>query len=71
MRLCSIEECEDEVLGKSIYQENGKLLLGAGYRISGTIKAKLLERGHSHVYVMEEGTEEVIPEDVISDEIRS
>ncbi|MCE5249103.1 HD domain-containing protein [bacterium] len=71
MRLCSIEECEDEVLGKSIYQDNGKLLLGAGYRISGTIKAKLLERGHSHVYVMEEGTEEVIPEDVISDEIRS
>lgn len=70
MRLCSINECEGEVLGKSIYHSNGKLLLGAGYRISGQIRAKLLGRGFSHVYIMEEGTEGVIPQDVISDEVR-
>ncbi|MBN1295114.1 MAG: HD domain-containing protein [Candidatus Latescibacteria bacterium] len=70
MRLCTIEECEGEVLGKSIYHANGKLLLGAGYRITSLIKAKLVERGFNHVYIMEEGTDEVIPQDVISDEVR-
>ena len=67
MRLCSIHEFEeDTVLGRSIYQSNGKLLLGAGYRINEAMKAKLIERGYTHVYVMEEGTEDVVPEDVIS-----
>ena len=71
MRLCSIEDFEDgTVLGKSIYQPNGKLLLGAGFRVSTDMKARLTERGYTHVYVMEEGTEDVVPEDVISDEIR-
>lgn len=71
MRLCSIHEFEeDTVLGRSIYQSNGKLLLGAGYRINEAMKAKLIERGYTHVYVMEEGTEDVVPEDVISEEIR-
>jgi len=59
------------VLGKSIYQTNGKLLLGAGYRITPVVRGKLFDRGYSHVYIMEEGTDEVVPEDVISDEIRS
>jgi len=57
------------VLGKSIYQPNGKLLLGAGYRINTVMKGKLTERGYTHVYIMEEGTEEVVPEDIISDEV--
>lgn len=71
MRLCSVHEFEDEaILGRSIYQINGKLLLGAGFRINQMMKEKLVERGYTHVYVMEEGTEDVMPEDVISDEIR-
>ena len=71
MRLCSIYEFEDDmVLGKSIYHANGKLLLGAGFRITGPIRAKLKERGYTHIYIMEEGTEDVIPEDIISEEIR-
>ena len=70
MRLCSIAECVGEVLGKSLYHANGKLLLGAGFRINDSIISKLKARGVSHVYIMEEGTEEVVPEDVISEEIR-
>lgn len=58
------------VLGKSIYQSNGKLLLGAGFRVAQEIRTKLLDRGIPYVYIMEEGTEDVVPEDVISDEIR-
>lgn len=71
MRLCPLSEVEEGmVLGKSIYMINGKLLLGAGFRINLDIKQKLIEKGYSHVYIQDEGTEDVIPEDVISDELR-
>lgn len=70
MRLTPIKDIEEDmVLGKSIYQIDGKLLIGAGMRIDPQIKEKLLERGYTHVYIMEEGTEEVVPEQVISDEV--
>ncbi len=71
MRLCPVKDLKiGMVLGKSIYQSTSQLLLGAGYRINDYIRSKLLEKGYSHVYVMEEGTEDVIPEDIISDELR-
>ena len=71
MRLYPINDIrEGMVLGKSIYYSNNILLLGAGYRITQEIKNKLLERKYTHVYIMEAGTEDVIPEDIISDEIR-
>ena len=71
MRMCPVNDIQDgDVLGKSIFLSNNRLLLGAGYRISNDIRRKLLEKGYSHVYIMEEGTEDVIPEDVISDEVR-
>ncbi|MCD6308321.1 MAG: HD domain-containing protein [Candidatus Latescibacteria bacterium] len=70
MRLCAVKDLEEGmVLGKSIYQPNGKLLLGAGYRIDTVMMGKLAGRGYTHVYVMEEGTEDVVPEDIISDEV--
>jgi len=71
MRLTPVKEIQlGDVLGKSIYGLNNKLMLGAGYRITPEIKAKLLERGYTYVYVMEEGTESVTPQDIISDEVR-
>ncbi|MCE5248875.1 HD domain-containing protein [bacterium] len=71
MRLLSAQNIQqDMILGKSIYTVHNKLLLGAGFRISPDIKTKLLERGYSQVYIMENGTEDVIPEDIISEEIR-
>ncbi len=71
MRLCATQDVEEGmVLGKSIYQMSGRLLLGAGYRINAEMKARLVEKGYTHIYIYEEGTEDVIPEDVISDELR-
>ena len=71
MILRSVKELTtDMVLGKSIFLTSGRLLLGAGYRLNNTIISKIIERGYSHVYIMEKGTEDIIPEDVISDEIR-
>ncbi|MCE5251235.1 HD domain-containing protein [bacterium] len=71
MRLYPLKDItEGMVLGKSIYNMNGTLLLGAGFRINLDIISKLNARGYTHVYIMEEGTEEIIPEDVISEEHR-
>ena len=71
MRQCSIEQLTEEmVLGKSIYAKDGTLLLGAGYRLQAAYIRRLKLTGYPFVYIMEEGTEDVIPEDIISDQIR-
>ncbi len=71
MRMIPVKDIQyDMILGKSIYGFNNKLLLGAGFRLTPDIKTKLLEKGISHIYIMEEGTEDIVPEDIISDEIR-
>ena len=72
MRMCSVKDLKTgDVLGKSIFHSNNRLLLGAGFRITNLIKEKLIEKGYAHVYIVEKGTEEVIPEDVISEEVRN
>jgi len=71
MRLCAVKDLEDGmILGKSLYEMNGKLLLAAGYRITNEMKGRIVSKQYEHVYIMEEGTEDVIPEDVISEEIK-
>jgi len=71
MRMIAVKNIQPGmVLGKSIYGFNNKLLLGAGYRLTPEIKTRLLDKGYNYVYIMEEGTEEVIPEDIISEEVR-
>jgi HD-GYP domain-containing protein (c-di-GMP phosphodiesterase class II) len=70
MRLCSIKDIEEDmVLGKSIYLMGGKLLLGAGTHINSEQKAKLIEHGYTHIYIAEEGTEDVIPHEAISEKV--
>ena len=71
MKLIPVDKIQgDMVLGKSIYNMDNKLLLGAGFRITDDIKNKLIARGYNHVYIMEKGTEDIIPEDIISDAVR-
>jgi len=72
MRMCSLKDLKSgDVLGKSIFLPNNRLLLGAGYRVTREIKAKLIEKGYTHVYIMEKGTEDIIPEDIISGEVQA
>ncbi len=71
MRMIPVKDLEiGHVIGKSIYGLNNKLMLGTGYRITADIKQKLLERGYAYVYIKEEGTDGVTPQDIISDEVR-
>ena len=71
MRLISVNDIQSGmVLGRSVYGYNNKLLLSAGFKLTTDFKLKLSDRGYTHVYIMEEGTEDIIPEDIISDEIK-
>ncbi len=67
MRLYRLKDVKPGmILGKSIYELNNKLMFAAENEITPNILEKFIERGYNHIYIMEEGTEEVIPEDIIS-----
>ena len=67
MRLYRLNNIEPGmVLGRSIYEENNRLMLAAGNKITPNIIERFIKRGYNYIYIMEEGTEDVIPEDVIS-----
>ncbi len=57
------------VLARSLVKENGDLLLASGFVITERVLAKLREIGLSGCYVYEEGTEFVIPEEMISEQL--
>ena len=61
------------VLGQPLHAYYGgkrTLLLGARAKFSAPIIGKLESTGYSYVYIHEDGTEDVVPEDVLSDETR-
>ena len=71
MKLIPVDEIQTGmVLGKSIFEKDNRLLLGAGFRLVSSVLPKLAEKGISYIYIMEEGTEEVVPEDIISNEVK-
>ncbi|MBF0433129.1 MAG: HD domain-containing protein [Fibrobacteria bacterium] len=57
------------VLAKSIYGENGELLLANGYTINDKVLRKLKQLELPYFWIQEEGTEFIIPEQIISDKI--
>jgi HD-GYP domain-containing protein (c-di-GMP phosphodiesterase class II) len=59
------------MLGRSIFNEQGQLLLRAGYKLDTQVLRVLSSTGRNAVYILEEGTEDVIPMDIISEETRS
>jgi len=72
MRICSMSEVAPGMeLGKSLFDEKGRLLLRSGYRLESEILRRLHATGRSAIYVMEEGTEDIIPEEIVSEQIRS
>ncbi len=57
------------VLARSIMSENGDLLLAAGFEINDRVKNKLETIELPFVWIFEEGTEMVVPEELISEQI--
>ena|GEM_PF-477146 len=72
MRQCSIADIKPGmVLGQPLHAYYGgkrTLLLGAKAAFSAPLITKLQSMGYSFVYIEEEGTEEIVPENVLSDE---
>lgn len=60
---------EGMVLGKSVYRENGELLLASGYQINSKVLRKLKELDVPHFWIQEKGTETIIPQQLIEDHI--
>ena len=58
------------VNGKSIYDLDNKLLLSANFEITSDILGKLTDRGFNYLYIVQEGTEDVVPEDIVSFSVR-
>ncbi len=72
MRICPIGDLEQGmILGKSLFSETGQLLLRAGYPLDAEIIRVVRSTGRNALYVMEEGTEDILPEEAISEESRS
>lgn len=74
MKQCSIADLKPGmVLGMSIHGYFGSkrtLLLGMKAKLTAPIIGKLESIGYSFVYIEEEGIEDVIPEDLLSEETR-
>lgn len=59
-----------DVLGKTIYSSTGRVLLGKGVKLTPLYIAKLKDMGISIVYIEDEHFDDIIIEDVISEEHR-
>lgn len=61
---------DDMVLGRSIFLPSGELLLAAGYHLTERFRTRLKQLGFTFVYIQVEGTEDVIPETIITDHVQ-
>ncbi|HEX05542.1 MAG TPA: HD domain-containing protein, partial [Bacteroidetes bacterium] len=59
-----------DVLGKSLFNKKSELLLSSGYELTEDMINLMLSKGISFVYVMNELTKDINPEEVISSTVR-
>lgn len=69
--MVSLENLEPgDMLGKSLYNEYSDLLLAAGYKLDSKLIELLKRYNFNYVFVMDSSTEDIVPEDVISEALR-
>ncbi len=67
----SIDDVTDDmVLGKSIFLPTGELLLASGYHLTERFRTRLKQLGFSYVFIQVEGTEDIIPETIITEHVQ-
>ena len=70
MRLMLINDVKDDmVLGRPIYNDNNKIILNAGVKLTGGLIKRLVTMGYSKIYIEDQETygidiQEIIPEEV-------
>lgn len=71
MRLISIGSCQPGMrLGKSIYSEEGLVLLGVHVELTQSMINRLAKYGINHLYVEDPRTDDIVIPDMIEDETR-
>ncbi len=71
MRICRTAELENGmILGKSLFNEKGDILLSLGFALTDQSIQRIKECGFTAVYISEKGTEDILPEEIISDKVR-
>jgi HD-GYP domain-containing protein (c-di-GMP phosphodiesterase class II) len=58
--------CEGMIIAESVFDRQGNLLIAGGFRIAQSHIALLRQRGFSSIPIAVEGTEGIVPENVIS-----
>jgi len=72
MRSCRVDQLKPgDILGKSLFNRNGDLLLSSWLVLDETYIVRLSQLGFSSVYIHEKGTEEAEPHEIISDRLRT
>ncbi|MDP8205584.1 MAG: HD domain-containing phosphohydrolase [Candidatus Electryonea clarkiae] len=72
MRIVNVSSLQEgDILGKSIFDERFELMLASGYKLNSEIIESIIKRGFSHVYLMDELTKDIEPEEVIDERIRN
>ncbi|MBN1984125.1 MAG: hypothetical protein JW795_21525 [Chitinivibrionales bacterium] len=71
MVLYTIDQVTDDmVLGRSIFLPTGELLLAAGFRLNERLRRRLKQFGFNSIYIQQPGTEDIIPESIISEHVQ-
>lgn len=67
----SLEDVTDDmVLGESIFLQSGELLLAAGYHLTERFRTRLGQLGFHSVMINIPGTDDVVPETIISEHVQ-
>lgn len=61
---------DDMILGRSLFLPSGELLLAAGYHLTERYRFRLKQLGFPSVYIQVEGTDDVIPETIITEHVQ-
>lgn len=71
MRLLSIHKCQPGVtLARSVYAENGTILVGAGVSLTQRMINRLINMNITNVYIQDKRTEDIVVEAPVSEETR-
>lgn len=72
MRIVRLENIQPgDILGKSIFNDRGELVLASGFRLNEKLITKLRSSSFHYVYVMDLESSELLPEKIISEIIKS
>lgn len=71
MKMVSIDNLRPgDIIGKSIFNERAELLLASGYRLDEHMIDLLHRMETQYIFVYDEATKDIVPEDAISDVVR-